>query len=203
MSGTYPLTMRPRPVVMRTFSPTFVSTPHSLKAQRRSRGAHRWYLKYGYGAMVRAEYSPIAAFVDEQRGQFEKFTVVVAGKEAPLGLVSGATQVNGAQAAGVLSVNLKNLPLSITGVFKAGDLITFAGHLKVYEITRDANSNGAGLATVFINTPLFTGIADVEAVAWSAVSMNVALVSDTFDREWKGGLVCPGFDVEMIEDPYP
>lgn len=203
MSGTYPLAMRPRSVVMRDFSPTFVSTPHSLKAQRRSRGAQRWYLKYGYGPMVRAEYSPIIAFIDEQRGQFEKFTTVVAGCEQPLGLVSGATQVNGAQAAGVLSVNLKNLPVSITGVFKAADLITFAGHLKVYEITRDANSNGAGQATVFINTPLFTAVADLEAVTWQNVSMKVARVNDTFDRERRGGLVCPGFEIEMIEDPYP
>jgi len=188
---------------MTGFSPTFVSTPHSLKQQRRSRGAQRWRLKYIYGPMVRAEYSPIVGFIDEQLGQFEKFTTVIAGKENPLGAVSGATQVDGAQAAGVLSVNLKNLPATINGVFKAFDLITFAGHLKVYEITRDANSNGAGQATVFINAPLFTAVANLEAVTWQNVAMKVALISDSFDRPWKGGLVCPGFEVEMIEDPYP
>jgi hypothetical protein len=203
VSGAYPLAFRPAKVEMTGVSPTFVSTPHSLKAQRRSRGAHRWRLKYIYGPMVRAEYSPIVGFLDEQLGQFEKFTTVIAGKENPLGGVSGATQVDGAQAAGVLSVNLKNLPATINGVFKAFDLITFAGHLKVYEVTRDANSDGAGKATVFIMTPLFTAVANTEAVTWQNVAMKVARASDTFDRSWKGGLVCPGFEVEMNEDPYP
>jgi hypothetical protein len=193
--------MRPRQVTLRGFSPTLVST-HSLKQIRRSRGAQRWSLTYSYGPMVRAEYSPIVGFIDEQRGQFEKFSTVIAGKELPLGLVSGATQADGAQAAGALSVNLKNLPLSVNGVFKAFDLITFAGHLKVYEITRDANSDGAGKAAVFINTPLMTALANLEAVTWQNVAMKVALVSDSFERSWKGGLACPGFDVEMIEDPF-
>jgi len=35
VSGAYPLAMRPRSVMLRTFSPTFVSTPHSLKRQSR------------------------------------------------------------------------------------------------------------------------------------------------------------------------
>lgn len=202
MSGTYPLTHRPGRVALRTWSPTLASMSHSQKRQARKRGSHRWYLKLVYGPMSKDEWNPIVGFIDEQAGQYEKFSVVIPGKETPRGLVSGATQVNGAHAAGLQQVALKNLPLSINGVFKTGDLVTFASHLKVYEITRDANSDGAGLATVYLNCPLFTALINNEALTWQNVSMKVAAIADTFEREWKAGLVCPGFDVEMLEDPY-
>lgn len=200
--GAYPLTMRPAKVLMESVSPTFVSTSHSLKQIRRSRGAQRWHLKLTYGPMVRDEWNPLVAFIDEQQGQFGKFSIVVPGLEAPRGGVIGATLVDGSQVAGALSVNLKSLPVGVNGVFKAGDIIKFASHLKVYEITRDANSNGAGKAAVFINCPLLTGPADGEAVTYANVPMNVALLADTFDREFRGGKVCDGFEVEMIEDPF-
>ena len=202
MSGTYPLTHRPARVALRTWSPTLVSMAHSQKRQARKRGSHRWYLKLSYGPMTKDEWNPIVGFIDEQSGQYEKFSIVIPGKENPRGLVSGATQVNGAHAAGAQQVALKNLPVSINGVFKTGDLVTFASHLKVYEITRDANSDVSGLATVYLNCPLFSALINLEAVAWQNVAMKVATIADTFEREWKGGLVCPGFDVELIEDPY-
>lgn len=204
--GAYPIAvgtfLRPAKALLGGVSPTDVSTPHSLKQIRRSRGAHRWHLKLTYGPCTKDEWNPIAAFLDEQLGQFGKFTIVVPGKELPRGGVGGATLVDGSQVAGALSVNLKGLPNTIAGVFKAGDIIKFAGHLKVYEITRDANSNGVGKATVFINCPLLTGPADGEAVTWSNVPMNVALVSDTLDRDYGGGLVNQGFEVQLIEDPF-
>jgi hypothetical protein len=204
--GTYPIAvgtfLRPAKVLIESVSPSFVSTPHSLKQIRRSRGAHRWHLKITYGPCTKDEWNAVVAFLDEQQGQYGKFSIVVPGKEAPRGGVSGATQVNGAQAAGALSVNLKNLPLTINGVFKAGDLVKFAGHLKVYEITRDANSNGAGQAAVFINCPVLSAIADAEAVTYANVPMNVALIADTLDREYGGGGVNQGFQIELIEDPY-
>lgn len=202
MSGTYPTVLAPASVIFRGWSPSFASTAHSLRRQVRSRGAHRWYMKLRYGPSYRAEWSPHVAFLDEQHGQTERFSVAIPGLGGPRGGVSGATQVNGNQAAGGLTVNLKNLPLNIVGVFKAHDLISFASHLKLYSVTRDANSDGAGLATVYINCPLMSALANNEAVTWQNVAMKAALIGDTVDREWKGGLICPGFEVEMIEDPY-
>ena len=204
--GAYPLTVgtyaRPETAEFRGFAPTRISTSHSLKRTARSRGAHRWYLKLHYGALNRDEWEEIVAFLDEQGGQEGKFTVVIPGKESPRGAISGAPQVDGAQAAGVGTIALKNLALSTNGILKRGDLLTFASHLKVYEVTRTANSDGAGKATVYINCPLMTAITNTSAVTWQNVTMQCALTSDTVPRQWKGGLISPGFDVEMIEDPY-
>jgi len=200
--GAYPLATRPASVLMRGISPTMISTTHSLKRVARGSGAQRWYLRLKYGPLKNSEWNPIVGFCDEQLGRYGKFTIVVPGKEAPLGAVSGAPLVNGAQAAGVTSVNLKSLANGVNGVFKAGDLVVFATHLKVYQVTRAANSDGGGLATIYINCPLLTAVADGNAVTWQNVSMQCALLADTFDREWKSGLVCPGFEVDMIEDPY-
>ncbi len=117
--------------------------------------------------------------------------------------MNGVAKVNGAQAAGAQQVNLKNLPVTVNGVFKAGDIVTFAGHLKVYEITRDANSDGGGLASVFLNTPLLSAVVDLEVVTYQNVAMKVALADDQFEREWKGGLVMSGFEPPlMVEDPF-
>ena len=200
--GAYPLTTRPASVVLRGIAPTLVSTPHSLKRVARGSGAQRWYLRLKYGPLKNTEWNPIVGFCDEQLGQYGKFTIVVPGKETPLGAVSGAPLVNGAQAAGVTSVNLKSLAAATANVFKAGDLVVFSTHLKVYEVTRAANSDGGGLATIYINCPLLAAVADGNAVTYANVTMQCALLGDTFEREWKNGLVCPEFDVEMIEDPY-
>src|SRR6266545_5741655 len=113
MAGAYPLAFRPSKVLLRTLSPTFVSISHSLKRVARARGAQRWGLKLTYGPMVKDEWNPIVAFLDEQAGQFEKFTIVVPGKENPRGGVNGIAKVNGAQAAGTQLVNLKNLVLNV------------------------------------------------------------------------------------------
>jgi len=153
--------------------------------------------------MTKDEWNPIVAFLDEQAGQFERFTIVVPGKEVPRGLVNTVAQVNGAQPAGTQQVNLKNLTAAVNGIFKRGDLVTFAGHLKVYKVTRDANSDGGGLAAVFLNTPLLSAVADLEVVTYQNVTMKVGLSEDQFDDEWKGGLVMSGFEPPlMIEDPF-
>jgi hypothetical protein len=202
MSGSYPLTERPMNANLSGFAPTRVSTAHSLQRQARSRGSHRWFLQLKYGPMIRATADNIAGFLDEQDGQLEKFMIIVPGKESPRGAVSGANvKVNGAHAVGLRSISIKGLPVSTNNVFMRRDIITFASHLKVYGITRDTNSSAGGIATIYLSSPLMTALADNEVVTWQNVAMQVAKVTDTVDRDTKGGLVCPGFDVNLIEDP--
>lgn len=201
--GSFPMTEKPGSVLLRSFTPTLVSTTHSQVRQARSRGSHRFYLTYRYGAMTRARWSEIVSFLDEQDGQFGKFMSVIPGKTSPLGAVSGSPVVNGIHAAGSRSISVKSLPLSTTNVFFNDDLITFASHLKVYAVTRATNSNGSGVATLYLNCPLMSALADNEAITYQNVNMQLARVDDTIDRDYKGGLVMPAFDVNMIEDPQP
>lgn len=201
MAGTFPSTIRPASIILRSVSPSLVSTAHSLQRQVRSRGAHRWMLTYRFDPMKRTEWAEIVGFLDEQDGQVEKFYAPIFGKESPLGGVSGSPKVNGAHSAGARSISIKDLPLSTTGVFKGDDLVTFASHLKLYTCTRTVNSNGSGVATIYLNCPLQAALANNEAVTWQNVAMQASKVDDNVEREWKGGLVCPGFEVVMIEDP--
>src|SRR5258708_39021227 len=128
--------------------------------------------------MVKGEWSPIVAFLDEQRGQFGKFTIVWPGKEAPRGIVSGAIQVDLAQAAGASSINLKGFGATLSGVFKAGDIIKFACHLEAYQGTRDAKSNAAGKASGVINCPLLPAPAALRAIAEASVPTRRASGTD-------------------------
>ncbi len=202
MIGAYPLAFRPEEVKLRGWSPTLVSVPHSLKSNRRSRGSHRWAPTLVYGACLRDEYAPIVGFVDELRGQFETCTIVLPGwAEAPRGVVAGAPLVNGAHAKGAQQVNVDGLALGTNNVWRAGDLVKFANHAKLYEVTRDANSNGAGQAALTLNCPLQAALADNEGITYANVPMTVRLVADTFDRAIRGGLLCRGFEVALIEEP--
>lgn len=201
MSGTFPSAMRPSAFRLGGNAPTMVSVTHSLTRQTRSRGAHRFMPWMRFGLMKLDEWSPIVAFLELQRGQFDKFELPVFGRETPRGSASGAVSVNAAHSKGAMSVALKGLALSVTGIFKARDLLRFAGHKKLYAITADANSDGSGHATVALNCPLLSDLSNNEAVSFTNLTVAVALVSDTIPDEWGGGIICPGFEIQMVEDP--
>jgi hypothetical protein len=85
-----------------------------------------------------------------------------------LGDGGGTPLVNAASQTGQ-SITSDGWPNSTT-VLKAGDLITFASIVTVYEITADVTSNGSGVATLTINPPVFAGgsPADNDAITITA-----------------------------------
>ena len=63
------------------------------------------------------------------------------------------------------------------GRFKAGDLIKFASHTKVYMVVSDVTSS-SNAATVTIEPPLVADIANDSAVTYDDVAITVFLTSD-------------------------
>ncbi len=87
--------------------------------------------------------------------------------------------VNGTAAIGATQVPLDGFTNSTTGVLKAGDLIKFANHNKVYMVTADESSNGSGeVAAVDIEPPLQAALVNNEAVTVNKPSFTVALAQD-------------------------
>lgn len=62
-----------------------------------------------------------------------------------------------------------------TGTYKAGDIVTFAGHTQTYAIASDVTANGSGQVTLTISPPLKAAVADNAAVTLTA-SHRVNLV---------------------------
>jgi hypothetical protein len=66
------------------------------------------------------------------------------------------------------------------GRFKAGDFIKFASHNKVYMVVSDVTSS-SNAATVTIEPPLTTALADDSVVTYKNVPFTVHLTSDIQD----------------------
>ncbi|MFQ5510097.1 MAG: hypothetical protein ACE5FN_12305 [Leptospirillia bacterium] len=128
--------------------------------------------------MTRAEFAPVLGLLLSQQGQFGTFTVIPTDLAVPQGSWSGAPTAFGGHLPGAMTVFIGGFTASTAGVVKAGDLLKFAGHEKVYMAVADSGSNGTGLASIQLNTPLVGTVADTEAVVFNNVPITVALDGD-------------------------
>ena len=134
--------------------------------------------------MTRSEFAPIYSFAVKQRGQYETFTYYPPTVSSPQGTATGTPVVNGAQSAGDNTIVTDGWSNSITAL-KAGDFLKFAGHDKVYMVVEDATSDGSGNATLTIEPPLRSSVADDEGITVSDVPFTVRFADDI--AEFDGG----------------
>ena len=175
MSGTFPTSPAFNSLSIGSVQPSFIS--RSISGRRQARQTHGQYFKMTatFPPMTRAQFAPINAFVIKQRGQYESFQVVPPVVNAGLGSPAGTPLVNGADQTGrtIVTDGWSN---SIT-IFKAGDYLKFANHDKVYTVTADVSSSGAGAATIAIEPALITSPATDSAITYTSVPFTVALTS--------------------------
>ncbi len=127
--------------------------------------------------MTRASFAPIFAFITAQRGRKESFTYTPPLIDDALGTETGSVLVNGEHAVGDTTIAMDAFAGDGAGRFKAGDFIKFASHDKVYMVVSDVTSS-SNAATVTIEPPLTTALADNEAVTYDSVPFTVALKND-------------------------
>ena len=175
MSGTFPTSPAFNSLSISCVQPTFIS--RSISGRRQARQTHGQYFKMtaSFPPMTRAQFAPIHAFVLKQRGQYESFQVVPPVVNAGLGSPAGTPLVNGADQTGrsVVTDGWNNAIV----IFKAGDYLKFANHDKVYTVTADVTSSGAGAATIAIEPALITSPATDSAITYTSVPFTVALTS--------------------------
>jgi len=175
MSGTLPTSPAFSALNIRSVQPTFVSRTISGRRQARQIAGQFWTMTATFPPMTRAQFAPIDAFIMKQRGQYESFQVIPPVLNAGLGSPAGTPLVNGADQTG-RSVVTDGWSNSIV-IFKAGDYLKFANHDKVYSVTADVTSSGAGAATIAIEPPLVTSPANDSAITYTSVPFTVALTS--------------------------
>ena len=175
MSGTFPTSPAFNSLSISCVQPTFIS--RAISGRRQARQTHGQYFKMtaSFPPMTRAQFAPIHAFVLKQRGQYESFQVVPPVLNAGLGSPAGTPLVNGADQTG-RSVVTDGWNNSIV-IFKAGDYLKFANHDKVYTVSADVSSSGAGAATIAIEPALITSPADDSAITYTSVPFTVALTT--------------------------
>lgn len=193
MSGTYPTSPEFSAIGFSSEQKTITSTTDSGKMYAVQVDGQRFKFSTTYPPMTRAEFAPVIAFIMKQRSQKETFQIALPDLKNAKGDVSGTVLVNGVHSAGDTTIDVDGM----TGTLKAGDMIKFGGHSKVYMVVSDATAS-AGAATLTIEPPLRSALADDEAVTYDNVSFTVRLTSDLQEFN-TSDLDLYRFEVDFIE----
>ena len=188
MSGAFPSTPILSAVELSSEVPTLLDLTQSGKRNVRQFGAQRWALNLSFpDTLSRDQFMPIFAFILKQKGRVGTFTFVSPELATPRGVATGTPLVDSAQTGD--SVITDGWTASQTGIMKAGDIIKFASHNKVYMVTEDVNSDGAGSATLPIEPALIQQVANDEAITVSNVPFTCMLAGETDTYSVSGPLL--------------
>ena len=175
MSGTLPDT-RFEAINLQSNQKTLFSETDSGKSFRRQIQAQRFSFTVSYPPMKRSDFAPIMAFIMKQRNRKEDFTITMPSYLNAQGNETGTLLVNGSHSASDTTIAIDGFAGDGAGRLKAGDLLKFA-HDKVYMVVEDVTSS-SNSATVTIEPPLRTALADNSGVTYDSVPFKVHLTSD-------------------------
>ncbi len=116
------------------------------------------------------------SFILLLKGQLNTFTVRHPLFKDARGVATGTPLVNGGSQTGSI-LNIDGLTINTTGIYKSGDTINIAGSNKVYWITSDCDSNGAGQVALPIYPDLQFTPANNSAITHDNVEFTVRLSS--------------------------
>ena len=172
MSGAFPIsTAKFESLGIKSIQNTIISKTVSGKKLARQIDGQRW----GFTARVitakRSDvYGDLMAFIVKQRSGKENFTIIPPEVEDARGTASGTP--NGTASAGDTSITLGG---SGSGTLKAGDMIKFANHDKVYMVVADQSDISTG--TLTIEPPLTTAVSSSN-ITYDNVPFTVHLTND-------------------------
>ena len=178
MSGAFPTTKNPTVFNFASNRPN--STTYTLSGKRSVKQFAAQYFSFSVQMppMKQSEFQAFHAFLVKQKGSFDTFTFQYPLDNLGADKNNASVVVNGVHAIGDSTIAMDGFTVSTNDVFKAGDLIKFNGHNKVYMVTGDANSNASGQATISIEPPLQAALANNEDIDTNQPSFTVALVQD-------------------------
>jgi hypothetical protein len=156
---------------------TLRSTTDSGKTFRRQIDGQRWTFTLSYPLKTRTEFAPIQAFIIKQRSGKENFTITFPSYFNAQGSETGTVRVVNAHTAGDTTITVDGHAADTAGSFKAGDLIKFANHSKVYMIVEDVTPS-SNASTLTIEPPLVNTLANDEQVNYDSITFTVHLNSD-------------------------
>ena len=175
MSGAFPSTNF-NAVNIKNNQKTLLSETDSGKTFRRQVQGQRFSFTVSFPPMKREDFAPIMAFIMKQRSRKENFTITLPSTFNALGSETGTLLVNGVHSSADTTIDIDGFAGDGAGRLKAGDFIKFA-HDKVYMIVTDVTSS-SNSATVTIEPPLRTALANNSAVTYDNVPFTVHLTSD-------------------------
>ena len=179
MSGAFPIaSSKFETMGIKSIQSTIISKSISGKKLSRTIDSQRWAFTISIITSTRSTaYGELMAFIVKQRSGKENFTIIPPELEDARGNETGSVLVNGNQSAGDTTIAMDGFAGDGAGRFKAGDLIKFASHDKIYMVISDVTSS-SNAATVTIEPPLIADIANDSAVTYDNVPFTVHLTND-------------------------
>jgi len=194
MSGTLPTSPEFNSIGFTSEQKTITSTTDSGKMFSTQIDGQRFSFTASYPTITRATFSPVLAFIMKQRSQQNTFQVSLPDLKNAKGTISGTVLVNGIHTAGDTTIDIDGM----TGSLLAGDFIKFANHTKVYMVVADVTADGSNEATVTIEPPLRSNLANDEAVTYDGVEFTVRLSNDI--QQFKTSVIDQyTFELDFIE----
>ena len=179
MSGAFPISSSSFETMgIRSIQNTIISK--SLSGKKLSRQIDNQ--RFGFTASIivgkRSDiYGELMAFIVKQRSSKENFTIISPEVEDARGDETGTLAVNGSHTAGDTTIAIDGFAGDGAGRLKAGDFIKFNGHTKVYMVVADVTSS-SNAATVTIEPPLVSALANDETVSYDNIPFTVHLTND-------------------------
>lgn len=199
MSGQFPTNPNFRSLNFKDNRPTLINQTLSGKKQVRQIGSQYFSFTVAMPPLQQEKAQEVFAFLQKQKGAVENFTIVPPLDNLGAGKSETDIQVVGSHVSGDASILIDGFTANQTGSLKAGDLIKFANHSKVYMVQSDIDANSSGQLTVLISPNLITTLADNEAVTVNKPSFTVYLESDEIMRsDTIGGFSSISFDVREV-----
>ena len=175
MSGSFPTSPKFKTLNFVNNRPALINQTISGKKSARTIGGQYWSFTVSMPPMKQAAAQPIFAFLQKQKGAYENFTIQYPFENLGSDKAQTDIAVNGSHTAADSTIAMDGFTASTGGVLKAGDLIKFANHTKIYMVQDDVTSNGSGEATVSISPGIVSSLANDEAVTVNSVSFTVYL----------------------------
>lgn len=179
MSGAFPISSAKFETLgIKSIQTTIISKSDSGKRLARQIDGQRWGFTASIITSTRSSvYGELMAFIIKQRSGKETFTIIPPEIEDARGNETGTILVDGVHAVGDTTIDLDGFAGDGAGRFLAGDVIKFNSHSKIYMIVSDVTSS-SNAATVTIEPPLTTALANNGAVTYDNVPFTVYLTSD-------------------------
>ena len=179
MSGAFPIsTANFQSMGIKSIQTTIISKSDSGKKFARQIDGQRFAFTAQIITGKRSDiYGELMAFIIKQRSQKENFTIIPPEIEDARGVETGTLAVNGSHTVGDTTIAIDGFAADTANRLRAGDFIKFNGHTKVYMVVADVTSS-SGAATVTIEPPLISSLANDETVSYDNIPFTVHLTND-------------------------
>ena len=179
MSGAFPISnSKFETMGIKSIQNTIISKSQSGKKLARQIDGQRFAFTAKIITGKRSDiYGELMAFIMMQRSQKENFTIIPPEIEDARGVETGTLAVNGSHTAGDTTIAIDGFASDTANRLRAGDYLKFNGHTKIYMVVEDVTSS-SNAATVTIEPPLITTLADDEAVSYDNIPFTVHLTND-------------------------